>query len=314
MNFILTGLYEGDFTLSDDKWVIELCSGSEAVVNKKASQGLKIPLEGSTLKISADGKSRDEHERYAMDIMLLLSLACGTGITCHRWILYWSGDQQLELWRSRSGEEIGPGPIIEQWNLKQYLEKTLPAWHEMPEEEKKILRIVIAHLNNSGTGYLDNRLFQVAQTWEYLAKKWIPDAELSDKEKDLKASLKISCRQWRKDNPTADPQGLITDRVSKAFDWPILRRQIEGLGAQVGLNLLTLGIDIDHLKDARDSVAHSITLEGVSPSSGPHHELLARAQYGLQLLLLLRLKYSGQVVNYEDGWSCRKHINSFICS
>lgn len=314
--FILTGSYEGDLELIDGEWGIALSSDSEAKASLKASQGLNIPLEGSRLNISARGKTRDEHERYAFNIMLLLSLACGTGITCHRWIFEYPGHEHLELWRSRGGEERGPGPIIEPSNLRHYLKTTLPTWHGLTNDEKKALRIAIIHLNNSGTGYIDTRLFQTAQIWEFLAKKWTPKEDLTEFLSELREKLKDTCKMWRKSHRTADPHpdpnGLITGRVLIAFDWPILRRQIEELAAREGLSLSLLGLDIDHLKSARDSVAHSITLEGVDPSSGPHYELLIRSQYALQLLLLLRLRYSGLVVHHVNGWLCAKDIGKFL--
>jgi hypothetical protein len=312
--FMLTGLYEGEFGLNFDDWQIELSSDRDAGLNKKASKGLGIPLEGSTLKISAEGKSQAEHEELATDIMLLLSLASGTGVTCHRWVFNYSRKKQIEFWRGRAGEEMGPGPIVESWRLSTFIEQVLPIWIHMPPGERKVIQIAITHLNNSGSGYLDNRLFQVAQTWEYLAKQWIPPSGLTDAEKELKAKLKKTRGEWSKTHPTVDPKGLIGDRVAKAFDWPVLRRQIESLASQSGIDLSILGLDIEHLKAARDSVAHSISLEGVTTSSGPHHELLMRAQYGLQIMLLQKLQYNDLVVARENGWLTEKKISHLFGS
>lgn len=307
--FILTGLYEGKFGLNFGDWQIELSSDRDAELNKKASKGLGIPLEGSILKISAEGKSQAQHEQLATDIMLLLSLACGTGVACHRWVLNYSDNNQIEFWRSRAGEEMGPGPIVDSCDLLGYIEQVLPTWYGMPSEEKKALTTAVTHLNISGRGYLDNRLFQVSQIWEYLAMQWIPAARLSYAQKELKNAVKRARRECSKDYPEADPNGLIGARIAKAFEWPVLRKQIEELASQSRIDLNRLGLDVDHLKSARDSVAHSITLEEVAESSGPHHELLMCAQYGLQIILLQRLRYNGLVIARDNGWQTVKSIN-----
>lgn len=312
--FVLTGIYEGQLKLTLGEWQIELYSGKEAGLNKKASKGLGVPLEGSSLKISASKKNQDEHEILATDIMVLLSLACGTGVTSHRWSLFFSAGEQIELWRSRSGEDIGPGPIIEPWDLAAYIEQVFPVWNSMSREEKKVLKTAITHLNNSGSGYLDNRLFQVAQTWEYLAKQWVPEKGIPEAQQELKNTLKKARRAWAKANPNADQHGLLGDRIAKAFDWPVLRQQIEELAAEFGVDLQILGLDIEHLKAARDSVAHSISLEGVAAPSGPHHELLMCAQYGLQIILLRRLQYNGLVTYREGGWLTSKHISRLFAT
>ncbi len=306
--FILTGLYEGEFNYNYGEWLLDLCSDKDARLNIKASKGLGIPLEGSTLRISSEGKSHEQHEVMAADIMLLLSLASGTGVTCHRWIFDYSDNKRIEFWRSRAGEEIGPGPIVEPWCLLTFIEQVIPVWHHMPEAERKIIRTAITHLNNSGSGYLENRLFQTAQTWEYLAMQWIPGSGLTPAEAELKKKLKEIRKDWSKIYPTADCNGLIGDRIAKAFDWPILRRQIEGLASQSGIDLSILALDIEHLKAARDSVAHSITLDGVDASTGSHHDLLMCAQYGLQIILLLKLQYKGLVIASEKGYVTAKDI------
>lgn len=307
--YVLTGLYDGAFRLSLGDWGIELSSNIDAELNKKAARALHIPLEGSTLEISSDGKCDAQYERVARDLFLLLSLACGTGVSCHRWSFEYSDKSQIELWRSRAGEEVGPGPVVENSDLGEYIKQVFPVWSMMPQKEQDVFKTAITHINNSGSGYLDNRLFQVVQTWEYLAEQWIPKAGLSDAEQQLKRTLLKARRDWAKDHPTCDPDGLIGDRIAKAFEWSVLRRQIEGLAAQVGINLSILGIDVEQLKAARDSVAHSITLKNADDSSRPLFDLLLRSQYVLQIILLSKLQYKGLVIDSKNGWLIAKDID-----
>jgi len=307
--FFLTGLYEGSFSLTSDELHIELVTDIEAKNSERAARGIGIPLDGSTLVISSEHQSHRDHEAVAADIMLLLSLACGTGITSHRWEHQYQDKHRIEFWQRWIGDDTGPGPVVRSEHLKVFAAHAHPTWERMSEDEQVVLRNAIIHLNNSGTGYLDTRLFQTAQIWEYLAAQWTPKADLSQDEKELKAILKKARREWAKTYPNADPNGLIGDRIAKAFDWQVLRRQIESLAAQFEVDLSILGLDIESLKVARDSVAHSITLKDVGSSSGSYVDTLLRSQYGLQIILLLKLQYEGLVIDRMNGWTTNKHVH-----
>lgn len=293
---ILTRLYEGSFKLAHGGVSLELTSNVDVNMNKKAAGRLGIPLEGSTLEIFSEEKTEEEHEDLARSIMLLLSLACGAGVTSNRWEFEYLDGHRLEFWGEMKGSEIGPYPILKSDYLKGFIEQALPVWEGMPEGEKSVLKTAITHLNNSGSGYLDNRIFQTAQIWEYLAGEWSPKARLSDAEQELKDELKKVRRQWDKKYPNADPNGFLGKRISQAFDWPVLKRQIECLAERFDVDLSTLGLEADQLRQARDSVAHTITLNEPDPSLMPHPELLQRSQYGLQAILLSKLEYTGPVI------------------
>jgi hypothetical protein len=212
-----------------------------------------------------------------------------------------------------AGDTIGPGPIIYPEILSDFLQQVLSAWQQMPEEDKHTIRVAVLHLNTSGTGFLDNRLFQVAQIWEYLADKWAPDEDLGGPEKELKRELKKCCSDWRKrHDPDPDPSGRLSGRVAFAFHWPVWKRRIQSLSTKFRLNLSNHGLDIDHLKAARDTTGHSISLEGVEASSGPHHELLLRAQRLVQIILLLKLGYNGLVIDHRNGCSFCEYIEKFL--
>jgi hypothetical protein len=310
--YILTGLFEGNMEVHHDDWTAVLLANEQALSAQRISQGLKIPLEGLALQICGSGKSEEDYESCAQDIMLLLSLASGNGVSSHRWALAYSNQEVVEKWRSRAGDEIGPGCIVEHGCLEQFLQQCLPVLRQRSQEDRALIALAVAYLNSSATGYVDTRLIQIAQAWEFLATSWAPKGSLTEPENNLRDTIKSCCRDWRKAHPSADPDGAWGNRVLFAFEWPKLKRQIEALADQAGLDLEIVGINLEQLKAARNAVAHQGTLEGVDPSVIPHHKLLLNTQFGLQLLLLQKLEYTGNVKVIENGYSDHKPISHFF--
>jgi hypothetical protein len=312
--YTLTGLFEGTFVVHHDGWTALLQENEYALSAQKISQGLKLSLEGLALQISGSGKSEEDYESCAKDIMLLLSLANGNGVSSHRWSLSYPNQEVVEKWRSRAGDEIGPGCIVEHWCLEQFLQQCLPVLRQMSQEDRALIGLAVAYINSSGTGYLDTRLILTAQAWEFLAAKWAPIGMLTEPEKILRDTIKRCYKEWRKAHPSSDPDGAWGNRVLFAFEWPKLKRQIEALADQAALDLEIVGINLEQLKAARDSVAHQGNLGRVDPPVIPHHELLMNAQQGLQLLLLQKLGYTGDVKVIENGWRSDKPISHFFKS
>jgi hypothetical protein len=309
--YVLTGLFEGNFKVHHDDWTAELVDSDHALRAQKISQGLKLPLEGLALQISSDEKSEEDYESIACDIMILLSLASGNGVSSHQWSLTYPNQEKVEKWRSRAGDEIGPGCIVEYFRLEQYLQQCLPVLRQMSQEDQALIMLAVAYLNSSATGYLDTRLIQIAQAWEFLATEWAPKGILTEQENILRMTIKRCCRDWRKAHPSSDPDGEWGNRVLFAFEWPKLKGQIEALADQLGLDLERIGMDLEQLRSARNAVAHRGTIDGADPSVIPHHELLLNAQLGLQLVLLKKLGYTGYVKVIENGWVDCKHISHF---
>jgi hypothetical protein len=307
--YCLSGLYEGNFTIEINGWQLSLCSNGIDNAVARASRRLRAPLVGSTLEITSEDKSRAQHENCGWDVLLLLSLACGTEITCNRWNLDYKENETLEVWSEKAGGDRGPGPIIASFCFQHFLQQVFPVWRQMSDRERHVIRVAIRHLNVSGSGYLDNRLFQVAQIWEFLAGCWVPSQSLTNAEEELKRDLLQRCNAWRK-RYGEDPEARISQRVSFAFSWPVLKRQITELASMLHVDISDF--DLDHLKRARDAAGHSISLGATTPSSVPHHNLLFRAQKLIQIILLLKLEYRGLVVSEEDGWRTDVDIESFL--
>jgi len=310
----LVGMFDGKFSIKDSGWTIEVLeSDQNAIIAEHRSKAWRVPLEGLTLRLLTTQKTLDEYHEKAREIMLLLSLAKGNGVTSHRQIANWGPQGMIEVWRQTTGDEIGPGPIIPSFRLGEFLKQALPVWNQWKSDKKSDARLAITYINLSATGYLDTRLFQIGQAWEFLATSWMPKGKLNGLESNLRTRIKSSYREWKKDNPGADSKGLWGGRVTFPFKWPIAKRQMESLADSRRVALSKIGLDLEVLKKARDSVAHTgKMINQMHLNRNDTYELLAAAQFGLQLVLIAELGYSGLVNTSNEGWKTVVPIEKFF--
>jgi len=296
----LTGYFDGEFALGHNGWNINTIPCPSPKTAQELAKKWSCPVEGMVLRLRREDSTMDQHRDFARVVMTLLSLASGTGVSCHSHFFTWA-NEELEIWRHMPGDEIGPGPIVPAFEMGRFLEQTLPAWEALSQKQRKALRLALCDINQSALGYLDTRLFHIVQPWEFLAEAWGMHGELSDSVTCLRSRLQEAGRQWKDDHPDSDPQGFWGSRISSIFDWPKLRDAIERLSASFGLDLERVGLDLNKLKEARDSVAHSGKLPGhlIGPDRQAF-DLLTSGQYCLQLLLLSMLGYQGRV-NHATG-------------
>lgn len=300
--FPLTGYFEGKLALVHNGWDITTIPCSSPETAQTLSENWRCPVEGMVLRLRREDSTMDQHKELARDVMALLSLASGTGVSCDRHFFTWE-NEELEIWRHMTGDEIGPGPIVPEFEVGRFLEQTLPAWQTMAQNQRKVLGLAIYDINQSALGYLDKRLFHIFRPWEYLAEPWGMHGELSDSVTCLRSRLQQARKQWEKDFPNSDPHGFWGSRISSIFKRPKLGDAIERLALSFDLDFERVGFDLNSLKTARDSVAHS----GKLPEhfTGPDRQaidLLSTAQYCLQLLLLRMLAYQGRVYHATGGW------------
>ncbi len=310
----LVGMFDGKFSVEDSGWTIELLDSNEnADLVGRQSKAWRIPLEGLMLRLAKPQTTLNEYHEKAREIMLLLSLAIGNGVTSYRQIADWGVQGMMEVWRQMTGGEIGPGAIVPAFRLRQFLEQVLPVWRQWKSDKKSEVRLAITYINLSGTGYLDTRLFQIGQAWEFLAASWMPKGKLNDLETDLRQKIKSTYQEWKKEHPEADPKGYWGDRITFPFRWPQTRRQIESLAASRGVDLSKIGLDLELLKRGRDSVAHTGKMaHEMASDRDDTYQLLATSQFGLQLVLLVELGYSDLVVTANEGWKSYVEINKFL--
>jgi hypothetical protein len=300
----LVGFFKGNAELRDDDWSIAIVDGeTDSQQAEQMSKAWRIPIEGLVLRLEHTDARMEQYEDKARQVMQLLSLACGNGVSCQRQIISWGNTGKLEIWHHMTGDELGPGPCVPSFCIQQFLEQVFPAWRNWPEKKKAEARLAISYINLSASGYLDSRLFQIMQAWEMLSNAWGHTVNLSEHEKMLKSDIKHVYKEWKKKHPKADPNGFLGDRINFSFRWPQARKRMEALAHGRGLDTSKIGLNFEQMKEVRDSVAHSGKMpEKMSDSGNGSLKLLTAAQYGLQLLLLVELGYSGIVVAAERSW------------
>jgi hypothetical protein len=208
---------------------------------------------------------------------------------------YSAGDR-FERWRHQTCDEIGPGPVVPSTNFESYLRQTVEALESWPASKQETASLAIDYINLSATGYLDTRLFQAMQVWEFLARDWGDEAQLSEDVAALKKSVRHTYKQWKKAHQESDAHGVLGSSLSQAFSWESAKTAITCFALSRGIDLSYLGVDLDVLKDSRDSVAHTGKLaERARHGARELLDLLIRTQNAAQLLLLSEVGYQGNV-------------------
>ncbi len=297
-HFPLTGYFDEPLTFNYRDWGIKIEGRDSQEGSKNLAKRWQLPVEGMSLKLVHPDASTANHFDMARTVMILLSLAVGSGISSNRHFFTWEEGKQ-EVWLRMTGHERGPGPIVPSFDMALYLQVALAKFDALTPKKQSDLRLAVDYLNLSANGYLDTRLFHITQPWEFLAKTWKHEGKLSKEILCLRKQLNQTIKKWRNDHVNIDQDGFWGTRVSSVFDWPKLKDAIEQLATSFDLDLRKLGLDLDQLKDARNKVAHS----GKLPEKLRQAlDLLTQAQRCLQLLLLRMLGYEGRVYKPKAGW------------
>jgi len=259
-------------------------------------------LEGKALVLSSlpKGISSSECFEKAYAVTRLLTLASGEGVTAHRQMVEWESGEQMEIWRVAKGDEVGPGKLIPEFCLSDFLTSSYAEWESWPKEKRSLVTPVLSYLNMSTVGHLDVRLFHVMQALESLANAWLETPPLPDEHKRLRQCLFAAYGDWR-DSGGDDPDGFWGSRISALFNWPRLRQQLEDLLSSRGIDLHVIGLDVGVLKKTRDGVGHSGILPEELGENAALRQLHA-GQLALQLLLLAELGYTGKVYDRTSSW------------
>lgn len=309
----LTGYFDKELQLNHEGWSITTIPCENPEDSRALYRNWRIPVEGMVLELRHENANMEQHREFAQIIMTLLSIAKGTGVSCSRHFFV-RDNEEVEIWRNWTGDDIGPGPIVPEFEITNFLKQTLPVWQSLSPQKREALRLAKDYVNLSSRGYMDTRLLQIAQPWEFLAGAWGIEGELSCSDQNLRATLLQAKKKWFDDNLCEDQNGFWGSRISSIFDWPKLIDKIEKISVEFGLDLKRIGFDPALLKNTRDNVAHS----GILPASlqtKPDNQafnLLALGQYCLQLLMLRMLDYRGRVNHSTDGYPTFLNINEAL--
>lgn len=310
--FPLVNCFEGAISMRHQDW--ELCISADQSVEhaQTLSKPWKLPCEGMTLHCSCPDKKLEDHLDIARSVMLLVSIALGTGVSSHRYILHWSSSK-LESWQFMPGDELGPGLAIPSHKLNEFLATALPSMESLLPEQQALIRLATKYLNFSERAYLDTRLLAIMQVWEFLSMAWVNKPALPADLLCLRARIKGLLKDWRKDYSSSDPDGFWGSRLVSALDWQCLHQQVEAFASMWNVDLQLLGVDLTLLRRIRDSVAHTGRLpEEPSVDAESRFNLLRNARHALRLVLLQLLGYRGLVMVNENGWKAIKKMDEAL--
>ncbi|HET6452951.1 MAG TPA: hypothetical protein VFI02_00980 [Armatimonadota bacterium] len=294
--FPLVGHFEGGANLVHNGLNVSI-THDEPEADKQAKRSSRVwelPTEGMRLTLQQEGMTLEEYQSRARQITILLSLADGTGVTWYRQLISWPKKGKQEIWGQWVGDDLGPGSCVAAFDIQPFLSQCIPAWDKWPEQKRHLARIAIGYINLTAHPYLDTRLLSMAQAWEMLANSWVPDPQQSEEEARLEALVKSAYKDWRKAHQGLDPNGSMMDRLSRWLRRSPALRKMSSLAGN--LDLSKINLDLSELNRARNSVAHYGTLpRDLLVDIHTALDLLQAARFGLQLVLLRELGYSGRV-------------------
>lgn len=310
--FPLVNCFEGAFSMRHLDWELTLSEDISVKEAEALSKQWRLPCEGMTLRCSSPGKTPEDHVDIARTFMMLASLALGTGVSSHRYILHWP-NSVLETWQRMTGDELGPGPAIPSFRLKHFISTALPALESLSPERKTLVRLATKYINLSEVGYMDTRLLAIMQAWEFLSMAWVKKPKLPEDLECLRSSIKRLYKDWRQDYQSSDPNGFWGTRLVSSVDWHSLQQQVEDFASMWDIDLQKLGVDLALLRRFRDSVAHTGRLpKDPVLETGSRVTLLQNARHALRLVLLQLLGYKELVMVNENGWKAIKGMDEAL--
>jgi hypothetical protein len=300
--FPLVNYFEGPASLSHRGWELVISEGPTAKRAESLAKQWQLPFEGVTLKLTCPQSTPEDHEKMAILVMTLASLALGTGVSSHRNILY-GKSTAFETWRFMTGDEIGPGLVIPSQKIGTFLAVALPAFESLTPEKQARVRLGITYINLSEGGYLDTRLLTILQAWEFLSLAWVDKQPLPPGLLCLRSRITKMLKDWRQDHVTSDSDGFWGSRLVSVLDWTRLNNQLQDFAAMWEVDLERIGVDLAILREMRNNVAHEGELpEELSANSEGRYNLLRNARHALRLVLLRMLGYRDLVVVNKGGW------------
>jgi len=312
--FPLIGFYEGKIDFEDDNWEIISDTEENNLIkdNRRISTFWKIQPETRELMIKhPEISNTEDYLKKAISISNLLTIATGNKTTFQRQLYYSKESNSLEIWRKRVDYHFGISSIIESTSISDYLQQTITNYENLNKSERGAINRSIEYINSAAHGYLEDRIFRIGLAWELLSLEYAPKTELGEEYSNLKKKLKKAVKEWNKEYPELNKGGIITDRVTKSLGWEKLISQLTKFAADEYLDIEKIGIDFRELKELRDNVAHTGKFKNkYEPTQ--LIQIIEKAIFGLRVLILRKLGYSGNIQKPIDNYLYRKDICEFL--
>lgn len=309
--FPLVGLSKENFEVNIDEWTIR-CNGEENKVSfsHDIQRIWQVPLEGKILTIEKKDQKQPQFLEKAICITNLLSLALANDVTFNRQLYYIQNELASEEWRRRESSNLGVERCIPDFCMDHFLVSTLSVFEKWDPQKRKLFFSTVDYINSSGTGYLEDRILRLSIAWEALADEWrIREKKKEDELKLLKKQLKEVITAF--DFPDFYDKELVTNRVLDSLKRERNTEKLQQFAHQYRLDERKIGLNFDLLIKVRNDIAHS----GLFRKKYDKHELLELLyshKLGLQLILLIELKYDGLIEFKDDGWVSRIKLASLL--
>ncbi len=246
-------------------------------------------------------KNHDKSQKLAIDIISLLSLALGENIIFDRCLFREDNlDKPFEkemVVNTNKGEQIIPN-----FEIKEFLEKTLPIYNNLSDIEKNEILVITDYLNQTSNGYIEDRILRMAQAWEIAAMYWVKETiVLTDELSDLREKIKNVIKIWKQERNFNDVDGELGKKILSSIDEEINLIKLNRLISSHQLKKEEINLELKKIKKLRDCVVHTgkITNSGISPNEAIF--ILLSGIQGLQLIILKRLGYDGLVDGTKDN-------------
>lgn len=302
--FILSGFdleTEIRFTIGAFSYKIAKLTGDieEFVGLTDSNEKTYLSIEGAS--------SKEDFLEMAQNTKNLLSLAVGKRIIFNKQFYY--DNTNLEPISREMSASINEGqPIIPNSKIDKYLKQVLNKYSSFSKEDKDQFFVCTDYLNQTKSGFIEDRVLHTAIAWESLAEYLKVKSELPTHLLELRSQIKTTLSEWRIKNPSNDPNGDLGSRILGAIDREKLLDKLFNLANQFNLNYSLLSLDFYKLKELRDSGAHS---GRISITGSETYGIMEPAIRGLQIILLTWIGYSGLIDSHRDGWKTVESINNF---
>ncbi|NEM98706.1 hypothetical protein [Pontibacter burrus] len=305
--FTLTGYYKCKFYFNYAGYEISVTEEKDVTEEKKFYKRTGIIREGVQLSLKKQNHVIVDSFEIADSITKLLSISTGNDVVFNKR----NYDDLYVVHRRPLIDSSSFDNVIPYEWMGKYIESTLPIWNKLEAEDKKLITNIASYLNFAGgSGYLDERMFKVAQGWEMAASKWGRKVVTSSESiLNLRKLLKATLKEWRSNYPELDKDGFLNSRILRSLEWDSFINNIENLVRDFKIDTTKIDLNFKLLKNnVRDKVAH----EGRMVPFDNAYSLLESLKFGLRLVILKKLQYQGDVFYHENNFTRNFKISYFF--
>ena len=207
--------------------------------------------------------------------------------------------------------------IVPNFRLELFLTQTLLGYRAKNENFKKYFKIISIFLNQTKSGFVDDRIMVAMQAWETYLSLYKNSSNLKESVVELKKEIRSVTSKWLEDdqNKQLNDEIKIVERINSAFGNEVLISKLLNLVESSQLKYIELGIDFRKVKNYRDQVAHTGFIKNMKDRPDLIEWNVDQLGYivkGLQLIILKGLGYNGRIIDSENGFRTFNKIDQYF--